>query len=118
LLQWFADDVCSTPKFRAEAFELPLGVPKDFASVHRRIGGWHDFNLRHCRQEGTFEIGKEYELLNPGANFVIHNGMTGDEVKEISPLPAGKYAIAAGVSNSATGKQSLAVTYFTVKSDE
>lgn len=121
LLQWFVEDPASaTPKFRVEAFEPLLGTPKDFKAVLRTVESADGSDLVYgiAAKEGTFEVGTEYSLLNPGENFVIRNGMTGDEVKEISPLPSGKYALAAGVVNTSTGKQSLAVTYFTVKSDE
>lgn len=121
LLQWIIDDpVGATPKFRVEAFEPLLGTPKDFKAVLRTIESEDGTDLIYgiAAREGAFEVGKEYSLLNPGESFVVRNAMTGDEIKEIAPLPAGKYAIAAGVINSTTGKQSLAVTYFTVKSDE
>jgi hypothetical protein len=121
LLQWFVEEAaCATPHFRVEAFEPLLGVPKDFKAVLRTIESEDGTDLVYgiAAKEGTFEIGRDYSLLNPGDNFVIRNGMTGDEIKEIAPLPPGKYAIAAGVSNAASGKQSLAVTYFTVKSEE
>ncbi len=121
LLQWFIDDsVTASPKFRVEAFEPLLGTPKDFKAVLRTIEAIDGSDLVYgiAAKEGTFEIGREYSLLNPGENFVIRNGLTGDEVKEIAPLPSGKYAIAGAVVNSASGKQTLAVTYFTVKSDE
>ncbi len=121
LLQWFLDDpVSASPKFRVEAFEPLLGTPKDFKAVLRSVEPADGIDLVYgiAAKEAAFEVGKDYSLLNPGENFVIRNGITGDEVKEISPLPSGKYAIAAGVTNTATGKQSLAVTYFTVKSDE
>ncbi len=121
LLQWFVEEPTrATPTFRVEAFEPLMGVPKDFKAVLRTVESEDGTDLVYgiAAREGTFEVGKEYSLLNPGENFVIRNGLTGDEVKEIAPLPPGKYAIAAGVINSATDKQSLAVTYFTVKSDE
>jgi hypothetical protein len=121
LLQWFLEEpVGASPKFRVEAFEPLLGTPKDFKAVLRSVEPADGVDLVYgiAAKEGTFEVGQEYSLLNPGENFVIRNGLTGDVLKEISPLPSGKYAVAAGVINTATGKQSLAVTYFTVKSDE
>lgn len=121
LLQWFIEEpVKSTPKFRVEAFEPLLGTPKEFKAVMRTVEPAEGVDLVYgiAAKEGTFELGKEYSLLNPGENFTIRNGVTGDEVKEIAPLPSGKYAIAAGIKNSSTGKETLAVTYFTVKSDE
>lgn len=121
LLQWFVEEpVSGSPKFRVEAYEPLLGTPKAFKAVLRTIEPVEGVDLMYgiAAKEGTFEVGKEYPLLNPGENFVIRNGLTGDEVKEIAPLPSGKYAFAAGVKNSGTGKETLAVTYFTVKSDE
>ena len=121
LLQWFIEEpVSAAPKFRVEAFEPLMGSPKDFKSALRTIESAEGLDLVYAiaAKEGTFEVGREYSLLNPGENFTIRNGITGDEVKEIAPLPSGKYVLAAGVTNSATGKQTLAVTYFTVKSDD
>jgi len=121
LLQWFIDEpVCATPTFRAEAFEPLLGVPKDFKAVLRTVESEDGSDLVYgiAANDGTFVLGKEYTLLSPGENFMIRNGATGDIIKEIAPLPPGKYAIAGAVSNTSTGKQALAVTYFTVKSDE
>lgn len=121
LLQWFVEEpVGATPKFRVEAYEPLMGAPKDFKAVLRTVEPAEGLDLVYgiAAKDGTFEVGKEYSLLNPGENFVIRNGLTGDEVKEIAPLPSGKYAFAAGVKNATTGKETLAVTYFTVKSSD
>lgn len=121
LLQWFVEDsVGASPKFLVEAFEPLLGNPKEFKAVFRSLETAEGVDLVYgiAAKDGKFEIGREYSLLNPGEDFVIRNGLTGDEVREIAPLPSGKYAIAGAITNAATGKQSLAVTYFTVKSDE
>jgi hypothetical protein len=121
LLQWFVEEpVAASPRFRVEAYEPLMGTPKDFKAVLRTIEPAEGLDLVYgiSAKDGTFEVGKEYSLLNPGEHFVIRNVTTGDEVKEIAPLPSGKFAILASVRNAATGKETLAVTYFTVKSDE
>ena len=64
--------------------------------------------------EGAFAVGQDYPLLNPGDNFVIRNGLTGDIVKEIAPLAPGTYALVGGLENRTTSKRALAVSYFTV----
>lgn len=122
LLQWFIEEpVSATPKFRVEAFEPLLGVPKDMKAVLRTVetpDSTESVYYGIAANDGKFEVGKEYSLLSPGDDFVIRNLTTGDVVKEIASLPPGKYAFAAGVKNSASGKESLAVTYFTVKNDK
>ncbi len=117
LLQWFTEgEVSNSPTFRVEAFEPLLGTPKDFKAVLRTVESTDGSDVMYpiAAYDNTFEIGKEYSLLNPGESFIIRNGQSGDVVKEISPLSPGTYAIAAGVKNAATGKETLAVTYFTV----
>ncbi len=117
LLQWFTDgSVSPTPTFRVEAYEPLLGTPKDFKAVLRTVETADGSNIVYgiSAYDGTFEIGKDYSLLNLGEGFIVRNGLTSDTVKEISPLAPGTYAIAAGVKNAATGKETLAVTYFTV----
>lgn len=120
LLQWFIEEpVSPTPKFRVEAYEPLMGTPKDFKAIFRTVEPADGLDLVYAiaAKEGTFELGRDYSLLNPGENFTIRNGATGDEIKEIAPLAAGKYAILAAVKNTSTGKETLAVTYFTVKGD-
>lgn len=117
LLQWFIDgSVSAAPTFRVEAYEPLLGTPKDFKAVLRTVGAADGSDIVYgiSAYDGMFEVGKDYSLLNPGEGFIVRNGQTGDTVKEISPLAPGTYAIAAGVKNAATGKETLAVTYFTV----
>lgn len=122
LLQWYIEaPVSTTPKFRVEAFEPLLGSPKDMKAVLRTIETPDSSDAIYygiAANDGKFELGKEYSLLSPGDDFVIRNLTTGDVVKEILPLPAGKYAFAAGVKNTTTAKETLAVTYFTVKGDK
>lgn len=117
LLQWFTDgSVSPTPTFRVEAYEPLLGTPKDFKAVLRTVETADGSEIVYgiSAYDGTFEVGKDYSLLNPGEGFIVRNGQTGDTIKEISPLVPGTYALAAGVKNAATGKETLAVTYFTV----
>lgn len=117
LLQWFTDgEVSSAPTFRVEAYEPLLGTPKDFKAVLRSVEAADGSDIVYgiLAYDNAFEVGQDYSLLNPGESFIIRNGQTGDVVKEIAPLSPGTYALAAGVKNAATGKETLAVTYFTV----
>jgi len=117
LIQWtVAQSAGDTPTFRVEGYEPLIGDARDFKCVLRAMDSTEgtDFMYGIAAKPGTFEIGKEYSLLNPGDNFTIRNGWTGDIVREIAPLPPGAYAIAAGLENAKTGKKAAAVTYFTV----
>jgi len=117
LLQWMIDDAVSTkPTVRVEAYEPLLGAPKDFKCVLKTVqsndGSYIDYRI--YAKEGTFEVGRDYNLLTPGDNFTIRNAMSDDMVKEIGPLHPGTYAIAASLRNGQTGKESSGVTYFSV----
>lgn len=117
LIQWFVEGlVCATPTFRVVGYEPLLGNPTDFKCVLQAVEASDGSTVVYgiAANEGTFIPGREYPLLNPGDNFVIRNGLTGDIVKEIAPLAPGTYAIVAGLENRSTGKRALAVTYFTV----
>lgn len=122
LLQWFIEEpISASPKFRVEAFEPLLGNPKDMNAVLRSIEtseSGESIYYGLAANAGKFEIGREYSLLNPGDDFVIRNINNGDVVKEILPLPPGKYAFMAGVKNTTSGKETLAVTYFTVNAEK
>ncbi len=120
-VQWVIDEpVGSTPTFRVEAYEPLLGNPKGFRCVVQTItpvsGPAVAYTVR--ADEGTFEVGREYSLVQPGEGFAMRNQMTGDVVTEIPPLIPGTYLMAAGVRNEETGKDALAVTYFTVRGDD
>lgn len=120
LTQWFVEGtVSSTPTFRVEGFEPLLGNPTDFKCILQAVEASDGSTVVYgiAANEGTFTPGREYSLLNPGDNFVIRNGLTGDVVKEIAPLAPGAYAIVGGLENRSTGKRALAVTYFTVGDD-
>lgn len=117
LIQWTIEKpVGDEPKFRVEGFETLLGDARDFKCVLRAVDSSEgtDFLYGIAAKPGTFETGRDYSLLNPGENFVIRNGWTGDVVKEIAPLASGTYAIAAGLENAKSGKKAAAVTYFKV----
>lgn len=119
LLQWFVDGpVSSTPTFRVEAFEPLLGAPNSFQGVlstsKSEDGSAVVYAIKAA--DGTFEVGKDYSLNNPGANFTIINKMSGEVVASIPPLAPGQYGFLTGVklAGSAEAKEALAVTYFTV----
>jgi len=117
LIQWTIDQPASdAPTFRVEGFEPLIGGARDFKCVLRAVDSTEgtDFMYGIAAKPGTFQTGKDYSLLNPGGNFVIRNGWTGDVVLEVAPLAPGAYAIAAGLENAKTGKKAAAVTYFTV----
>jgi len=120
LTQWVVEGpVCASPTFRVEGYEPLLGNPMDFKCVLQAIdsSGGSTVVYGISVSEGKFTPGREYPLLNPGDDFVIRNGLTGDIVKEIAPLAPGTYAIVGGLENRATGKRALAVSYFTVGED-
>ena len=117
LIQWTIEKPAGDePKFRVEGFEPLVGDARDFKCVLRAVDSTEgtDFMYGIAAKPGTFETGKDYSLLNPGDNFIIRNGWTGDVVREIAPLAPGTYAIAAGLENAKSGKKAAAVTYFKV----
>jgi len=117
LTQWVVEGTVSyEPTFRVEGYEPLLGNPTDFKCILQAVEASDGSTVVYgiTANEGTFTPGREYSLLNPGDNFVIRNGLTGDVVKEIAPLAPGTYAIVGGLENRSTGKRALAVTYFTV----
>ena len=121
LTQWVVEGpVCATPTFRVEGYEPLLGNPMDFRCVFQAVESSDGSTVVYgiAANEGTFIPGREYPLLNPGDNFIIRNGLTGDIVKEIAPLAPGTYAIVGGLENRSTGKRALAVSYFTVGEDK
>jgi hypothetical protein len=121
LTQWVVEGpVCATPTFRVEGFEPLLGNPMDFRCVFQAVESSDDSTVVYgiAANEGTFIPGREYPLLNPGDNFIIRNGLTGDIVKEIAPLAPGTYAIVGGLENRSTGKRALAVSYFIVSEEK
>ena len=116
-LQWVIEQpVSGTPTFRVEAYEPLVGTPKDFRCVVtlQDSTGGSSVVYSYLAVEGTFELGREYSLVEPGENFAVRNRVTGDAVAAIPPLIPGTYLMAAGVLNRETGADTLAVTYFTV----
>ena len=117
LTQWVIEGpVSSAPTFRVEGYEPLLGAPKDFRCVLQAVDSSAGSTVVYgiAANEGAFAVGQDYPLLNPGDNFVIRNGLTGDIVKEIAPLAPGTYALVGGLENRTTSKRALAVSYFTV----
>ena len=117
-VQWVIEEpVSRTPTFRAEAFPALLGSPTGFRCFFQTLetegGPAAVYSFR--ADDGSFEVGKDYSLVNPGGNFAVRNHMTGDDVSEIPPLVPGKYLLAAGLRNEETGSDALAITHFTVK---
>jgi len=116
-LQWIiTKPVHASPKFRVEAYTPLVGVPDAFSCVLRSIStrGGVPVVYMIAAKEGRFQPGRDYSLTNPGDDFVIRDGNTRDIIAEISPLPAGEYALAASVKNTMKDVAALAVTYFTV----
>jgi hypothetical protein len=117
MIQWVIEEpVGEAPTFRVEGYDPLLGEAKDFKAVLQSVDatGGAEVMYKLIAREGSFSMGTDYPLLNPGDNFVIRNGLTGDVVREIAPLAPGTYAIAAGLKNNQTKKEAAAVTYFTV----
>ncbi len=116
-IEWVITDAVSrTPSFRVETFEPLVGAPKDFNCLLRSLDDNDGPDIYYGIQAapGTFEVGKEYSLLNPGEGFVIRNGFTRDEVSRIDPLPPGRYMITGGIGAPTSDKRVLAVSHFTV----
>lgn len=117
LMQWFIDGpVRKTPTFRVEAFEPLLGAPRDFQCVLQTDRSDDGSRVIYTIKapDGGFQIGRTYDLLNPGEGFTILNPTTGEQLKSIPPLSPGRYGIAAGIRNAESGKEALAITYFVV----
>ena len=116
-IQWIIDEpVTRTPTFRVEAYEPLLGNPTSFQcalQTHDAPDGTTVYYLIKAKP-GTFEVGKEYSILDPGDNFIIRDAMTKEVVEKIAPLAPGTYGIVGGVKNTETEAEGLAVTYFTV----
>ena len=117
-VEWVIDAPVSTkPTFRAEAFEPLLGVPTNFqCALKSREEGDQAVGIYYgiAAKEGTFQIGKEYSLVAPGEDFVIRDQL-GNVIEEIGELTPGKYLVAAGIKNTETEKEALAITYFTIE---
>ena len=116
-VQWVIDGpIGSSPTFRVEAYEPLLGKPSDFNCVLKTVESADGSEVLYAftAEPGTFRVGREYSLLEPGKSFTIRNNMTGDVVNEIPALMPGTYMMAAGVKNLEASTEGLAITYFTV----
>ena len=119
-VQWLVDGpISATPTFRIEAYGPLLGAPRDFSCALDTVESTDGSTIAYAikADEGTFEAGRDYSLLEPGSNFTIRNRITGDAVSEIAPLAPGTYLLAAAVKNLQTDKEGLAITYFVVGED-
>ncbi len=116
-VQWQIEGLVSaSPTFRVEVFSPLLGTPTNFVCTVDLLEAPDGTNIAYAIRavEGTFILGHDYSLLRPGDNFVVRNRTTGDVVNELAPLVPGTYMLAAGIKNVETGKEALAITYFTV----
>lgn len=116
-VQWVIEEpVSGSATFRVEVFEPLLGTPTSFRCVIQTIDteGGAAVVYSFKAEDGTFEVGRDYSLVNPGKDFAIRNRMSGDAVAEMPPLVPGEYLMAAGIRNDETEKDALAITYFTV----
>lgn len=116
-VQWQIEDpVDASPTFRVEAFAPLLGTPADFVCTLDLLEAPEDSEVAYAIRatEGTFVVGRDYQLLRPGDNFIVRNRTSGDVVSELAPLVPGTYIMAGGIKNRSTGKEGLAITYFTV----
>lgn len=114
--QWTINDpVSSSPTFRVDAYGPLLGKPRDFNCVLQPVDVSDENTVTYVFSavKGTFQVGREYSLLQPGKNFTIRNYSTGDVVLQIPRLAPGRYLVAAGVKNHEIGREGHAVTYFT-----
>lgn len=117
-IEWVVDKpVSPKPTFRVEVYAPLLGTPKELKYVLKTVEAPEGADLAYAvsTYEGAFVPGKEYSLLNPGEGFVIRNWHSGDVVREIAPLPPGRYVLAARVSQGRENREAAAVTYFTVE---
>lgn len=118
MMEWvISSPVSPTPTFRVQAYEPLLGVPTDFScglQTVRAEDGSHIF-YAIAADEGTFEVGRDYSLTNPGSKFTIRIPATEQTYDSIEPLAPGEYIIVAKVLNARKKKAGLAVTRFTVR---
>ncbi len=120
-IQWVIEEpVSPSPTFRVEALADLLGTPKDFKCVLYTYAAEDGSTIGYgiAAKEGTFKVGQEYSLLNPGSDFVMRIAGTENLVDQIEPLAPGSYMLTAGVENKAMEVKTLAVSYFTVGQGE
>lgn len=117
LLQWFIEEpVSRSPTFRVEAYPPLLGTEIDFQCAFRAVDDPEGKAVTYAlkAKEGAFKAGEEYRLLHPGAGFTLRQAQTDPELTNLDPLPPGQYALLASIKSRSNGKETAAVTYFTV----
>lgn len=118
LLQWYiTTPVSSRPTFRVAVHQPLMGKDVDFkcAVQTRDLNAVDPASYALMSKEGRFSAGKDYDLLNPGDDFILRIGGTDEILTEAAPLPPGDYVIFATVTSRAHGHDVVAVSYFTVK---
>ncbi len=118
LLQWFITTPVSTrPTFRVEVHQPLMGKDVDFkcAVQTRDLNAADPPSYALMSKEGRFSAGKEYQLLAPGADFILRMAGTDEILTEAPALPPDDYVLFATVISRAHGHEVVAVTYFTVK---
>ena len=124
-IQWVIEaPVVPAPTLRLQVYEPLLGKPttvrfflQDVPDEESGEPAAKPVRYAFASEDGTFQVGREYELCNLGEGFVIRQDpRTADEmvVDRIPPLPPGPYLIAAAIESDITEQKGLAITYFTV----
>lgn len=122
LLQWFTvEKVRPCPTFRVEVYEPLLGTPKNFNGALQMEADAEGnkpetpviFGI--AADDGTFEVGRVYDLCKPGDNFTVRNVNTNEVVDDMGSLPPGTYGLITGIKNAETNVEALAATYFTIQ---
>ncbi len=112
----------ATPTFRVNVHKPLLGEAVDFQCIIQS----QDMSDKATAiayglkaNDGTFELGQDYNLLSPGENFVLRKAATDVIITNADPLAAGDYVIAATLTNRENSKSAVAISYFTIaaKSD-
>ncbi len=118
LIPWYITASASpTPTFRVDVHKPLLGDAVDFQCIIQS----QDMSDKATAiaygikaNEGTFELGTDYNLLAPGENFELRKAATANIITEADPLAAGDYVIAATLTNRETGQSAVAISHFTV----
>lgn len=116
-IQWVVNTpVRRSPTFRVEVYEELLGSPKEFLCALQTQESFDGTQVVYAirANEGAFQSGHEYSLLDPGESFTILDKTTNEQIKKIPLLSPGVYGIVAKIRNDEMDAEGLAVTYFTV----
>ena len=116
-IQWVVNTpVRRSPTFRVEVYEELLGSPNGFLCVLQTQESFDGTQVVYAirANEGAFQRGREYSLLDPGEDFTILDKTTNEQIKKIPLLSPGVYGIVAEILNDEMDAKGLAVTYFTV----